>query len=382
MHSILGACFLKGFEIIIISWIIVSKQLELLFLSSNGLKVFNGALNNLVVAYMANVVGMHPAASKCGRGGRGDMFSRRRRRTSIKIKKLNVVGVHTIPEKRSKSSPENMLSGECDFDFNRNMPTSLEMCPYQMSSLVTKSRIPTPKSTASLGHIPSTVAVAHRGVSIPSTACSYCGEASETANHILVNYPFAASVRSWIWKWCGGVHCNPTSINDLLLVLASWGSGPKTRSLFNAICHGLLWSLWKASNERLFNKHIKSPTQVFDEVVFDVRRMFFPPAVTHNSGSNTHTRGESHDTSCAADLLPPALSSSGFHLRHLPLPPPSPSCISVSAIRQRRNLLESAQNHQHNRHLLHRSTNSSYVATARCPIASSASGYVHRHVTE
>ena len=120
---------------------------------------------------------------------------------------------------------------------------------------------------ASLGRIPSAIALAHRGVAVPSTACNYCGDGAENADHILINCPFAVCIRSWVWNWCGGVQCDPSNIIDMLYMAANWGNNSKSRIIFNAICHGLLWNLWKARNDRIFKKRFKSPTLVFDEVV-------------------------------------------------------------------------------------------------------------------
>nr|KAJ0217551.1 hypothetical protein LSAT_V11C300118220 [Lactuca sativa] len=56
---------------------------------------------------------------------------------------------------------------------------------------------------ATMGHIPTTTALARRGITISSSACGSCVRSDEHAAHLLVSCPFATSVQEKILTWCG-----------------------------------------------------------------------------------------------------------------------------------------------------------------------------------
>ena len=105
---------------------------------------------------------------------------------------------------------------------------------------------------ASQGRIPSAMALNHRGINLPTTACSICIGFDEDADHLLIGCPFAKQIRSDIFEWCGIKDRDFHSTGDLLLFAASWGRCPKKRIRLLAICYGLIWSIWKSRNDRLF----------------------------------------------------------------------------------------------------------------------------------
>lgn len=80
---------------------------------------------------------------------------------------------------------------------------------------------------ASLGRIPSTEALAYRGVPNISTSCGYCDFGVENVDYILVGCPFAKVVRDCIWRWCGIKQDTITDIGGLLKFVGLWGRCPK-----------------------------------------------------------------------------------------------------------------------------------------------------------
>ncbi|KAL4569393.1 hypothetical protein LXL04_025029 [Taraxacum kok-saghyz] len=48
---------------------------------------------------------------------------------------------------------------------------------------------------------------------------------------------------------------------------AKWGRCPKKRSMLEVICHGAIWSLWLARNERIFKKRHSSASRIMDDII-------------------------------------------------------------------------------------------------------------------
>ena len=122
---------------------------------------------------------------------------------------------------------------------------------------------------ASLDRIPTAEALAVRGVLSGPTSCVRCS-GTDSTNHILVTCPFATLIRSWITNWCGVDLSHVANVDEVLLLVKSWGRCPKLKRILTSICYGMLWSLWKARNNRVFNKRIVSASSVFDEILSSV----------------------------------------------------------------------------------------------------------------
>nr|KAJ0213701.1 hypothetical protein LSAT_V11C400226760 [Lactuca sativa] len=104
------------------------------------------------------------------------------------------------------------------------------------------------------GRIPSTEALAYRGVPNISTSCGYCDFGVENVDYILVGCPFAKAVCDCIWRWCGIKQNTITDIGGLLKFVGLWGRCPKKHT----------------RNDRIFNKHLKSASLVTDEIISTV----------------------------------------------------------------------------------------------------------------
>lgn len=114
--------------------------------------------------------------------------------------------------------------------------------------------------------IPTTMALSQRGVKIETNNCSACIGESECANHVLIKCPFAATVIQKIIRWCGVTTCNIQNIDELIQFAANWSRCPKKRKRFNEICYGMLWGIWRARNERLFQERFANPCGVVDNI--------------------------------------------------------------------------------------------------------------------
>ena len=102
--------------------------------------------------------------------------------------------------------------------------------------------------------IPTATALERRGILVNSSICNSCIGNSECANHVLINCPFANTIRGCIWRWCGiaGEHESIQTICDLIDFASNWGRNKRKRKWFVAICYGMIWNLWRFKNKRLF----------------------------------------------------------------------------------------------------------------------------------
>ncbi|XP_023753812.1 uncharacterized protein LOC111902187 [Lactuca sativa] len=119
---------------------------------------------------------------------------------------------------------------------------------------------------AKWGRIPSAHALEVRGVQTSSTNCGHCMNCVETADHIFTQCELAVTVCNWIMNWCGTNPGDIDSTEKLLLFAANWSQCSMKRKILTMICYGMIWSLWKARNARIFNHEKRSPNQIIDDI--------------------------------------------------------------------------------------------------------------------
>ena len=85
---------------------------------------------------------------------------------------------------------------------------------------------------ASLGRIPSAMALKSRGIPIGSDVCGYCNEAVEDSDHILVRCHIAIITRKWILQWCEISDRHFAHLCELLDFVVSWGTALRNGNYF------------------------------------------------------------------------------------------------------------------------------------------------------
>lgn len=89
--------------------------------------------------------------------------------------------------------------------------------------------------------------------------CIICG-VLETTKHILFQCPPAAFLWYFLRDSLGWSH-SPTSCAEFMIEFIRDCRGITKKSLFH-VCTGALWTLWKISNEAVFDKKVISSPQV------------------------------------------------------------------------------------------------------------------------
>ena len=92
-------------------------------------------------------------------------------------------------------------------------------------------------------------------IDMNNSSCGLCG-LMENANHILLHCAVAWRLWCNLLKKAGCVWIMPESLSSFLVQWPYVFSSARNRKLWSLIGHLLLWEVWKARNERIFNSHI------------------------------------------------------------------------------------------------------------------------------
>nr|KAJ0214893.1 hypothetical protein LSAT_V11C300121650 [Lactuca sativa] len=120
---------------------------------------------------------------------------------------------------------------------------------------------------ACLGRILTADALTHRGVNTNSTLCSMCSNQEETADHLLVDCMFANDTFKWISKWCGLDLPLFSTVEEVISFASQWGNCPKKRKILISIVYGIMWCIWPARNNRIFNQAPSKPSSTADHAM-------------------------------------------------------------------------------------------------------------------
>ena len=118
--------------------------------------------------------------------------------------------------------------------------------------------------------IPTKAALARRGMQFLNLDCHLCGSGLEDSNHVIVNCLYLKETLDWLWRWCNVPAPTLNTVSDLISFAANWGRCPKKRKVFIAIIYGYFWCVWKARNNRTFNKVRITPMMLADNILIEV----------------------------------------------------------------------------------------------------------------
>jgi hypothetical protein len=119
-----------------------------------------------------------------------------------------------------------------------------------------------------LDKIPTRFNLLRRGVELngEEVECIACGEASENSTHLLLHCPVATAVWYNISRWLGIYFVNPPNLFISFASFLGTTSSKKRKKGFALIWHAVVWVLWKARNDRIFNNKLLSVEEVVDLV--------------------------------------------------------------------------------------------------------------------
>ncbi|GAU45531.1 hypothetical protein TSUD_400780 [Trifolium subterraneum] len=114
--------------------------------------------------------------------------------------------------------------------------------------------------------VPTKVNLRLRGI-IPlesSSNCVWCLEIGESSSHLFIHCKVALFVWYEIFKWLGVVTIIPPNLSLLFDCLSEAARSKKFRNGFRLVWNAVIWTLWKARNNYIFNNIMMDPVEVGD----------------------------------------------------------------------------------------------------------------------
>ncbi|CAJ2663797.1 unnamed protein product [Trifolium pratense] len=96
--------------------------------------------------------------------------------------------------------------------------------------------------------------------------CVWCDTLSESASHLFLHCRVAHVVWYEIFKWLGVVIVMPSNVLLLFDCMSEAASSKKSKNGFRLVWHSVLWILWRARNNKVFNNIAVEPVDIIDEV--------------------------------------------------------------------------------------------------------------------
>jgi hypothetical protein len=116
--------------------------------------------------------------------------------------------------------------------------------------------------------VPTKVNLSLRGI-LPHNSgdnCSWCGNMRESSSHLFLHCRVAMVVWYEIFKWLGVVVVMPPNLFLLFDCLSVAARNKKIRKGFRLIWHTVIWCIWRARNNFIFNNERTVPLDLVEEV--------------------------------------------------------------------------------------------------------------------
>ncbi|WJX96105.1 hypothetical protein P8452_77351 [Trifolium repens] len=96
--------------------------------------------------------------------------------------------------------------------------------------------------------------------------CVWCGDSRETSTHLFLHCKLALGVWYQIFKWLGVIIVVPPNLFHLFDCLSEAAKNGKSRKGFRLVWHSVIWCMWKARNDLIFNNVRKELLEVVEEI--------------------------------------------------------------------------------------------------------------------
>lgn len=120
---------------------------------------------------------------------------------------------------------------------------------------------------ACMDSIPITMTISHRGIAQSSPLCHLCSNGLDETDHVLARYPFSKEALEWVLKWCDIPFIHFSSVVDFVKFAVNREHCPQKRKFLLATFYASLWCIWKAGNNKIFNKVQVLTVKTVDNVI-------------------------------------------------------------------------------------------------------------------
>ena len=119
-----------------------------------------------------------------------------------------------------------------------------------------------------LNRIPSKDNLSSRRVILPESSldCVLCDREVESAIHLFLHCEVAMKVWDRVMRWLGLNFLTPP---NLFILWENWGgasNNKKVRKGFQTIWHSVVWNIWRARNDRIFNDKIGEVDALVEDI--------------------------------------------------------------------------------------------------------------------
>jgi hypothetical protein len=83
--------------------------------------------------------------------------------------------------------------------------------------------------------------------------CIWCDNVRESSSHLFLHCKVASLVWYEVFKWLGVVIVIPPNLFILFAWLSDAAKNKKVRNGFRLVWHSVVWSIWRARNNHIFN---------------------------------------------------------------------------------------------------------------------------------
>jgi hypothetical protein len=98
------------------------------------------------------------------------------------------------------------------------------------------------------------------------TNCVWCGETMESAKHLFLHCHKIIRVWYEVCKWLGVLIIMPPDIMTLFDCLCGAVRNKKKKKGFLLVWHTVMWVIWRARNDVIFNGILKDPLELVEEI--------------------------------------------------------------------------------------------------------------------
>ena len=104
-----------------------------------------------------------------------------------------------------------------------------------------------------LNRIPTRSNLCARGIALPSELCPVCGVVEESVDHLFYSCPLVKEIWKWMASWCNIELGHYASLELAITGFLECGKSKKQSTFLEAATDSMLWSIWKARNNMVFN---------------------------------------------------------------------------------------------------------------------------------
>jgi hypothetical protein len=96
--------------------------------------------------------------------------------------------------------------------------------------------------------------------------CVWCLDSPETSRHLFMHCKVAHVVWYAIFKWLGVLIVMPPNLFHLFDCFGEAALSKKSRKGLRLVWHSVLWAIWKARNNKVFNNLVMEPLDIIEKV--------------------------------------------------------------------------------------------------------------------